>query len=103
MRKALVAALIVIASQSALTALPAMAETAAAAPLSVESTDLGTLLDNPAAKAVLAKHVPGLIANDQISMARGMTLKQLQSYAGDVLTDEKLAAIQLDLNKLPKS
>jgi para-nitrobenzyl esterase len=102
MRKALVAALIVIASQSGLTALPAMAETAAATPLSVETTDLGTLLDNAGAKAVLAKHIPDLIANEQISMARGMTLKQLQGYAGDVLTEEKLAAIQADLNKLPK-
>ena len=102
MRKALVAALIVIASQSGLTALPAMAETAAATPLSVETTDLGTLLDNAGAKAVLTKHIPDLIANEQISMARGMTLKQLQGFAGDVLTDEKLAAIEADLNKLPK-
>jgi hypothetical protein len=102
MRKALVAALLVFASQSGLAALPAMAETAAATPLSVENTDLGTLLDNAGAKAVLAKHIPDLIANEQIAMARGMTLKQLQGYAGDVLTEEKLAAIQADLNKLPK-
>ena len=102
MRKVLIAAMIVAASQGALTAMPAMAETAAASALSVETTDLGTLLDNAASKAVLTKHIPDLVNNEQIAMARGMTLKQLQGFAGDVLTDAKLAMIQADLDKLPK-
>lgn len=79
----------------------APAATPAASALSVESTDLGTLLDDPAAKAVLAKHVPDLVGNGQIEMARAMTLKQLQQFAGDMLSDEKLAQIQADLDKLP--
>ena len=91
---------------AAATPVAVMAETpAAAAPaakLSVENTSLGDLLDNPAAKAVLAKHINEMISNPQIDMARSMTLKQLQSYAGDALTDAKLAMIQTDLDKLPK-
>ena len=82
----------------------APAAAAAAAPagkLSVADTDLGTLLDNPASKAVLAKYVNEMISNPQIDMARSMTLKQLQQYAGDSLTDTKLALIQADLDKLP--
>jgi para-nitrobenzyl esterase len=42
-----------------------------------------------------------MISNSQIDMARSMTLKQLQQYAGDSLTDAKLAEIQTDLDKLP--
>lgn len=92
----------------ALTAAPVatMAQTpppaaAPAAHYSTENTDLGTLLDDPAAKAVLTKYVPDLIASDQIDMARGMTLKTLQGYASDKLSDKQLTLIDADLAKLP--
>lgn len=81
---------------------PAAASAApAAAKLSVADTDLGTLLDNPGSKAVLDKYIHDMISNPQIDMARSMTLKQLQQYAGDALTETKLAQIQADLDKLP--
>jgi len=102
MRPILTAALIAMAAPMALVAVPVAAEAPAAGGLSVETTDLGTLLDNPAAKAVLVKHLPSLVENEQIQMARSLTLKQLQQYTGDGLTDEKLAAVQADLDKLPK-
>ncbi|MEJ5979286.1 hypothetical protein WG901_21715 [Novosphingobium sp. PS1R-30] len=102
MRSLISAALIAIAMPVVGMAVPAAAEAPAAGGFSVETTDLGTLLDNPGAKAVLAKHMPGLIGNEQIQMARGMTLRQLQQFAGDAVTDEKLAAVQADLAKLPK-
>lgn len=78
--------------------------TAAAAPAALNTADtpLGDLLDNPASKAVLQKHIPDMISNPQIEMGRSMSLKQLQNYAGDVLTDEKLAEIDAELAKLPK-
>ena len=77
--------------------------TAAPAPakFSVEDTDLGTLLDNPGTKAILVKYVNDMVSNPQIDMARSMTLKQLQQYAGDTLTDAKLAMIEAELSKLP--
>lgn len=78
----------------------AIAQTTAA--YSTEATDLGTLLDDPAARAVLEKHVPTLINNSQIEMARSMTLKGLQQYAADTVTDAALAAIDADLAKLAK-
>ena len=86
------------------TATPAPATAAApAAPVkfSITETSIGTLLDNPETKAVLVKQVPALVTNPQIDMARGMTLKQVQMYAGDALNDAKLAEIQADLDKLP--
>lgn len=77
---------------------PAAAPTAA---YSTEATDIGTLLDNPATKAVLDKHMPGFSGNPQIDMARSMTLKQIQQFAGDQMTDEVLAKIDADLAKIP--
>ncbi len=64
-------------------------------------TDLGTLLDNPATKAVLMKYIPTMISNPQIDMARSMTLKQLQSYAADQLPDATLAKIDVDFANIP--
>lgn len=81
---------------------PAKAATPAPGAYSVNDTDLGTMLDDPKAKAVLAKHLPEIVNNEQISMARGMTLKAVQNYAADQVTDAKLAAIQADLNAIKK-
>ena len=63
-------------------------------------TPLGTLMDDPAAKAVLEAHIPALIANEQIQMARQITLKDIQGFAPDALSDETLAAIDADLAKI---
>jgi para-nitrobenzyl esterase len=91
-----------LAALVGLVAVPALADApATAVKYSVETTSLGDLMDDPAAKAVLEKHLPGLVGNAQIQMARGLTLKALQQYAGDMLTDAKLADVQYDLDKLP--
>lgn len=77
------------------------APAAAAAAYNTTDYDLGTLIDNPTTKAVLDKHIPSMINSDQITMARGMTLRGLQQYAGDTLTDAKLAVIDAELAKIP--
>ncbi|MBJ7442811.1 MAG: hypothetical protein JHD32_00550 [Sphingobium sp.] len=94
-------ALLMAASVSATGSYAQTAAPAAAAAYNVEATDIGTLLDDPAAKAVVDKHLPGFTANENIGMARGMTLKSVQQYAPDTVTDKALAAIQTDLAKLP--
>lgn len=63
-------------------------------------TDIGTLLDDPEAKAIVERYIPGLTTNDQIEMARAMTLKGIQQYAPDDVTDARLAAIDAELAKL---
>lgn len=80
---------------------PAAPATANAAHYSTSSTEIGTLLDDPAAKAVIEKHVPGMTSNDQIDMARAMTLKDIQQYSPDAVTDKVLAAIDADFAKMP--
>jgi hypothetical protein len=83
-------------------ALTAAAPLLAADPAySTAATDIGTLMDNPATKAVLEKHIPEVIANAQFEMARPMTLKAIQAYAGEALSDEKLAKIDEELAKIP--
>jgi para-nitrobenzyl esterase len=82
----------------------AQAQTAAApiaAHYSTSETEIGTLLDDPAAKALLDKHIPGMTTNDQIDMARGMTLKAVQQYSPDTITDKVLAALDADFQKIP--
>lgn len=68
---------------------------------STSSTEIGTLLDDPAAKAVIEKHIPGMTTNEQVDMARGMTLKDVQQYSPDAITDKVLAETDADLAKLP--
>jgi hypothetical protein len=68
--------------------------------LSSESL-VSELLDEPAAKEVLLKHVPALKGNDQFEMARSMPLRAIQPYAEDTFTDKVLDAIDADLAKLP--
>jgi hypothetical protein len=81
---------------------PAFAADAPAAVLSVETSTIGDLLDNPGSKAVLEKHMPAMVSNPQIEMARGMTLKQIQGFAPDQVTDDVLAKVEADLKALKK-
>lgn len=76
-------------------------EVAAHAGYTVADTPIGTMLDDPAAKAILDKHMPGFSSKDQIDKARSMTLKHIQPYVSDMVTEEALARIQADLAKLP--
>lgn len=64
-------------------------------------TKLGDLLDNPAAKAVLTKHLPQLeSAGPMLNMARGMSLKTVAGFPQANITAETLQAIIDDLGKL---
>jgi len=65
------------------------------------TTPIGTLLDDPAARAVLQRDIPDVIASPNIDMARGQTLAAIQPYFAQRLTDAKLTAIDADLAKLP--
>jgi para-nitrobenzyl esterase len=66
------------------------------------TTPLGALLDDPAARAVLDRHIPDVVGGPQINMARGLTLAALQSYLPQQLTEAKLNQIDTELAALPK-
>jgi hypothetical protein len=63
------------------------------------STEIGVLLDDPAARAVLGRHLPSIAQSDRTP--RTSTLKALQGYGLSTMTDEVLARIDADLAKLP--
>lgn len=94
-------ALVSLNASAAFAASPAPAATAPAPKYTTADTEIGTLLDDPAAKAIIEKHIPGLVGNDQIDMARTMTLRAIQPFAEAEVTDERLAAIDAELAKLP--
>lgn len=99
----LIPALALAAATPALLPAVAQAQTAVApaAHYSTSETEIGVLLDDPAAKALLDKHIPGMTTSDQIDMARGMTLKAIQQYSPDAITDKVLAALDADFQKIP--
>jgi len=68
-------------------------------------TKVGELLDNPQAKAVLDKQMPGLADNPMIAMVKGMTLNMLLSMPQAAqlgITKEKVDAFLVELNKQVK-
>jgi hypothetical protein len=65
-------------------------------------TTFGTILDDPRAKAVLDKHLPGVSSNPLVGMAKGMTLNMILSMpqAAELgLTKEKAESILAEINK----
>lgn len=66
-------------------------------------TTLATLLDNPQAKAVLDKHLPGVSGNPMLAMVKNMSIKNLLAMpqaAQFGLTQEKAEQILAEINKL---
>lgn len=68
-------------------------------------TTLGQILDNPQAKEVLDKYVPGVSANPMVQMARGMSINMLLAMpqaAQFGLTKEKAEAVLKEINERVK-
>ena len=64
-------------------------------------TTVGQLLDNPQAKAILDKYVPGVSTNPMVGMVRGMSINSLLAMpqaAQFGLTKEKAEAILKEIN-----
>jgi hypothetical protein len=82
----------------------AAASPEASAPAKAYSSDrtpIGTLLADPAAKAVLEKYIPSVVDSPQIGRASGYTLKFIKPFSHGQITDADLAGIDADLAKLP--
>lgn len=76
---------------------------------STSTTTIGTLMGDPAAKAVLVRIVPEFGSasgnSDTFERAQGMTLRELKeavgAYAPNLLSDARLAELDTELAKLP--
>lgn len=65
-------------------------------------TTLGTILNDPKAKAVLDKYLPGVSSNPLTQMAKGMSLKTILSMPQAAqlgITKEKVESILVEINK----
>jgi hypothetical protein len=65
-------------------------------------TTLGTLIDDPKARAVLDQYIPGISSNPMITMVKGMSLTNLLAIpqaAQFGLTKEKVEQILVEVNK----
>jgi hypothetical protein len=83
-------------------AVAAETATASAAHYDVATTLVGKMLDDPAANALLKKMIPTVYANDMFQTSgRELTLKTIQQYEPEALSDENLAKLQAELNKIP--
>lgn len=59
------------------------------------------LLADPATKAVVEKHLPGMDKHPAYGQFKAMSLRQVAPYSQGHITDEKIAAIDADLKALP--
>jgi hypothetical protein len=68
-------------------------------------TTLGEILNDPQAKAVLDKQLPGIADNPMIAMAKGMSINMILSMPQAAqlgFTKEKANAILAEINKQVK-
>ena len=66
----------------------------------IDST-IEALVADPATKALLDKHLPGIDRHPAYAQFKGMTLRQVAPFSQGHITDEKIAAIDADLKALP--
>ena len=78
------------------------APVAPAAKFSVQTSTLGQLLADPAAKAILAKDFPEIVNHPQLDQGLDLTLPEVVQYLPDVVTPEKMAAMDAELKALPQ-
>lgn len=66
----------------------------------IESS-IEALMADPATKAVLEKHLPGIDRHPAYGQFKGMTLRQVAPFSQGHITAEKIAAIDTDLKAIP--
>ena len=93
-------------SDAQLAALEAELETVEGASVEVYTTGstlVGVILDDPEARVIVDRYLPGFSEHPDIGQGRGFTLSFMQKFQRDVMTDEVLANINADFEALAKS
>ncbi|MET0587442.1 MAG: hypothetical protein ABWZ75_02880 [Novosphingobium sp.] len=81
---------------------PAWGQAAQQQSYSTYNTPSGELLKNPATRAVLEKHFPGVSGDFRMKMVKGKTFRQLHEMAPDRLPSGKLDAVDRDLRNVAR-
>lgn len=66
----------------------------------INTTTMGTLLDDADVQAIMEKHAPGVTSNPMIGMVRGMSAAQAIGMAGAMIGAEQVEAIKADIEAL---
>ncbi len=66
----------------------------------INTTTLGTLLEDPEVAAIMEKHAPGITSNPMIGMAKGMPAAQAVGMAGGMIGQDAVTAIIADVEAL---
>lgn len=101
MKHALIGLALLVAAPAWAQEAPAPAQTEAAAKYSIKTSKLGELLDNPATKALFEKYFPEVAHHPQINEGLDLTMPDVVQYLPDVVTPEKLAAMDTELKAIP--
>lgn len=100
--KAAVIVLALLAAAPACAQAPASpVQTAPSGRYSVQTSKLGELAANPATKAIFLKYFPEVVNHPQFNEGLELTLPDVVQYLPDVVTPEKLAAMDAELKVLP--
>jgi hypothetical protein len=100
--KAAVVVLALLAAVPAFAQAPASpVQTAPSGRYSVQTSKLGELAANPATKAIFLKYFPEVVNHPQFNEGLELTLPDVVQYLPDVVTPEKLAAMDAELKVLP--
>ena len=95
--KAAMIAFFLLAATPVLAQTPAApAQTAPAAKYLVQTSKLGELAVNPATKATFLKYFPEVVNHPQFNEGLELTLPDVVQYLPDVVTPEKLAAMDAE-------
>lgn len=68
---------------------------------STQTSKVGDLLANPATRAVLERHFPGVSSDWRMKMVKGKTFRQLHTMAPSRLPSASLDAVDRDLQAIP--
>ena len=68
---------------------------------STQTSKVGDLLANPATRAILERHFPGVSSDWRIKMVKGKTFRQLHTMAPSRLPSASLDAVDRDLQAIP--
>jgi hypothetical protein len=99
-RKLIALALMAGLSGSALAQAPV--DPAASPKFSVQTSRLGELAADPAAKVIFLKHFPEVVNHPQFNEGLDLTIPEVVQYLPDVVTPEKMAAMDAELKALPQ-
>ena len=85
---------------AAILSLPVSAQTAR---YSTKETPIKALLADPAAKAIIAKHFPEFIASSAVARGQAdrFTIRSIRRFKPRLFNDQRLAAADAELAKLP--